>query len=277
MPIRDLLLQMNSYPEPTPRWALDAAASVANLFDARLSGAMCHVHIPDISNYLADKLVKANEAIAAANAESNRNAKALLAGFASLSAKRLGEEILIECQSMVTPRALAERARAYDMTILPKYGHPETDFVAETLVFESGRPVLLLPAAGDAGHRFDKIAIGWDGSRAAARALADALPFCEGAGSVELVAITGDKALDVGPTLADAGRHLAAHGIGARQAEVSAQGLDAGAALLRHCACVGADLLVIGAYGHSRFREFVLGGATRTILADAVMPVLLSH
>jgi nucleotide-binding universal stress UspA family protein len=278
MPIRDLLLQLSSYPEPTPRWALDAAASVADLFDARLSGALCHVHIPKISNYLADKLVHANEAIAAENAKSDRNARALLAEFASaISSERRGDEILIECRSMVTPRELAARARAYDLTILPKYGHPETDFIAEGLVFDSGRPVLLLPPNGGARHLFDAIAIGWDGSRAAARALADALPICARAGTVELVAITGEKELEAGVALSDARRHLSAHGIGARAVEIPAEGLDAGSALLRQCARAGADLLVMGAYGHSRLREFVLGGATRSVLRDAALPVLLSH
>lgn len=277
MPIRDLLLQMNSYPEPTPRWALDAAVSLAELLDARLSGAVCHVHIPEISNYLADKLVKANEAIAAANRESNRNARALLADFASVGAARLGDEILIECQSMVTPRDLAARARLYDLTILPKYGHPETDFVAEGLVFESGRPMLLLPLLDDSALRLDSVVIGWDGSRAAARALADALPICARAGSVELVAITGEKAFGKGAALSDVRRHLAAHGIEADESGVPANGLDAGTALLHHCKSVAADLLVMGAYGHSRLREFVLGGATASVLADAALPVLLSH
>jgi nucleotide-binding universal stress UspA family protein len=278
MPIRDLLLQMNSYPEPTPRWALEAAASLAEHFDARLSGALCHVHIPEISNALADALVKANEAIARENSKSHRNARALLAEFATVNgAARRGDEILIECQSMVTPRDLAARARAYDLTILPKYGHPETAFVAEGLIFESGRPLLLLPPETGHGRRFAAVAIGWDGSRAAARALADALPICADAESVELVAITGEKVLGPEAALSDARRHLAAHGIEARGSEIAAQGLDAGAALLRHCAQAGADLLVIGAYGHSRFREFVLGGATRSVLADAALPVLLSH
>lgn len=278
MPIRDLLLQLSSYPEPTPRWALDAAASVAELFDARLSGALCHVHIPKISNYLADKLVKANEAIAAENAKSNRNAKNLLAEFVSVvGSERMGDEILIECGSMVTPRELAARARAYDLAILPKYGQPETGFIAEGLVFDSGRPVLLLPPRGGAGHRFDAVVIGWDGSRTAARALADALPICARAGTVELVTITGEKALEAEASLSDMRRHLSTHGIDARTTEVPAQRLDAGSALLRHCERAGADLLVMGAYGHSRFREFVLGGATRSVLADAALPVLLSH
>ena len=277
MPIRDLLLQMNSYPEPTPRWALDAAVALAERLDARLSGAVCHVHIPEISNYLADKLVKANEAIAAANHASNRNAKALLAEFAVAAGSRLGDEILIECRSMVSPRDLAAQARTYDLAIVPKYGHPETAFVAEGLVFESGRPVLLLPARLGEDASFDTIAIGWDGSRAAARALADALPLCVHARTVELVAINGEKELGTGPSLSDARRHLRAHGIEARESEVPAGGQDAGTALLRHCGTIAADLLVMGAYGHSRLREFALGGATASVLADATLPVLLSH
>jgi nucleotide-binding universal stress UspA family protein len=278
MPIRDLLLQLSSYPEPTPRWALGAAASLAELFDARLSSALCHVHIPKISNYLADKLVHANESIAAENAMSDRSARALLSDFASaVPAERMGDEILIECRSMVTQRELAGRARAYDLTILPKYGQPETAYIAEGLVFDSGRPVLLLPPKSRGRHLFDAIAIGWDGSRAAARALADALPICARAGTVDLVTITGEKDLEPGAALSDVRRHLSTHGIDVRAVEVPAQGLDAGSALLRHCKSAGADLLVMGAYGHSRFREFVLGGATRSVLADAALPVLLSH
>lgn len=278
MAFHDLLLQLNSYAEPTPRWALTAAAALAERFDARLSGALCHVHIPEISNPLADKLVQANQAIAAANARSNRNAKALMVELAAIvGPERIGDEILIECRSMVTPYELAARARAYDLAILPKYGHSETDFVAEGLVFESGRPVLLLPPGDGAGPRCDSIVVGWDGSRAAARALADALPFCVRAGTVELVAITGDKDLGAGATLADVRRHLKTHGIDAGSADVPADGRDAGTALLHHCASYDADLLVMGAWGHSRLREFVLGGATRTVLADAAIPVLLSH
>jgi nucleotide-binding universal stress UspA family protein len=137
--------------------------------------------------------------------------------------------------------------------------------------------VLLLPPNDGTAPLFDAIAIGWDGSRAAARALADALPVCALANTVELVTITGEKDLEGGVAWSDMRRHLATHGIEARIVEVPAQGLDAGSALLRHCEGAGADLLVIGAYGHSRLREFALGGATRSVLADAALPVLLSH
>jgi nucleotide-binding universal stress UspA family protein len=278
MPIRDLLLQMNSYPEPTPAWAIAEGLALAERFDAKLSGALCHVHIPRISNYLADKLIHLNEAIAAENAKSNRNAGALLAEFASLvGPKRIGEQFLIECRSMVTPVEVAARARVHDLTIVPIYGHPEMQFVAEGLIFESGRPVLLLPNRGAPGRGFDTVAVGWDGSSAAARALADALPVIAQAEAVRLVTITGDKTFEAHITPADACRHLAAHGVDAAIVEAPAAGLDAGSALLRHCAEEGADLLVMGAYGHSRAREFLLGGATQSVLAGATLAVLLSH
>jgi nucleotide-binding universal stress UspA family protein len=137
--------------------------------------------------------------------------------------------------------------------------------------------VLLLPPKDDGPHRFDKIAIGWDGSRAAARAVADALPICALAASVELVTITDEKDMEPGAAPSDLRRHLSTHGVEAHAVDVPARGLDAGSALLRHCQATGADLLVMGAYGHSQFREFVLGGATRSVLAEAALPVLLSH
>ena len=277
MPIRDVLLQLSSYEVPTPRWAIEEARGFSERFDARLSAVLCHVHIPRVSNYLADKLVGANAAIASENAKSDRNARELLSAFESLvGSERRGNQILIECCSMVTPWEAAARARLYDLTIVPSYGNPQTQFVTEGLAFESGRPVLLFPERGGNQH-FDRIAIGWDGSRTASRALADALPLCARARTVELVAVTGEKALDADTALADARRHLAAHGIEATSIEVAAEGLDAGTVLLGHCARSGADLLVMGAYGHSRVREFLLGGATRSVLANPTLPVLLSH
>ncbi|HET9429409.1 MAG TPA: universal stress protein [Allosphingosinicella sp.] len=276
--MRDLLLHLSSYPKPTPGWAVLAAISAADAWEARLSVALGHVHVPRVSNFLADALVDAKKAIAAENAKSDCQAKALLETFASeIGPERRGDEILIECGWTATARELVRRARRYDLTILPKYGQPDLNPIAEGLIFESGRPVLLLPERGGAGHRFAAITIGWDGSRAAARALGDSLPLCRQAESVELVAVTGEKGLPADPGLNDIRHHLATHDVDASLVELPAQGLDAGSALLRHCADAGADLLVMGAYGHSRLREFVLGGATRSVLAAAEIPVLLSH
>lgn len=276
MQIRDLLLQLTTYPVPTPDWAIEAAVSIAGLLDARVSGAVCEVRIPAVSNFLADALVHANEAIAAANKRSEDNGQHLLSRFRELVPSQYrGEELKIDCGAMVSSLDIAAHARVADMTIIPNYGH--TGPIAEDLVFDAGRPVLLLPGSkGAPKPNFDHIVVGWDGGRAAARALADALPICARAASVKVVTITGDKALD--SELQDGlKRHLRAHSIEAELIERPAAGADAGSALLEFCRSSGAGLLVMGAYGHSQLREFILGGATRTVVAEADLPVLMAH
>lgn len=280
--LRDLLVQLGSYPDPTPTWAIDAAVGVAETFDAQLSAALCQVHIPRMSNVLADRLVHASEAIAAENAKSKANALHLIECFAErVPEGRKGEQHVIDCGPTGTSRALAEHARLHDLTILPVYEGSGGQWIAETLVFDAGRPVLLLPKGGGTGHKFDKIVIGWDGGRSAARALADALPWLARATSVTLVVITGEKAQQhpgqPRQHLADVRRHLDRHDVSAECVEEPADGSDAGSALLRYCERTGAELLVMGAYGHSRIRDFVLGGATRTVVAKPALPVLLSH
>lgn len=278
MPVRDILLQMNSYPESTPTWALDAAISLARDCDAKLSAGVCEVHIPPVSNWLANKLVNADGMIAAENHKSAENAKTLLSQFASnVDDDLVGETLHIQCPGMVTHWQLAAKACAYDLIIVPVYGHRETTAMAEGLVFEAGRPVLLLPERGGAPLRFDHVVIGWDGSRAAARALADALSFCQTAAKVTIASVTKDKDLSKAAPSSDVVRHLGRHGIAAEAVEIPADGSNAGLVLQSYCERSGADLLVMGAYGHSRVREFVLGGATRSVIEDPKLSIFLSH
>ena len=276
--IRDILLFMVSYPYRTPRWALDASLSLAEQFDARLSGVLCQTHIPAVGNWLADKLVHANALIAGENVRSREATTDLLNEFTTLvGAERRGEQFLVECGPLVNPMEPARIARTHDLRVVPVETNVEFQVAAEALVFDSGRPVLLLPRPRSEGLAFQDIIIGWDGSRSAARGLTASLPFCRAARSVRLVAISGDKPFALQHVLEEAQRHLALHEITARLEEVDATGRDAGKALLEHGSSSGAELLVMGAYGHSKTREFVLGGATRSILDDPQLPVLLAH
>lgn len=276
MPLRDIILQMNSYPEPTPGWALESAAALARRYNASLSVGVCQVHLPPVSNWLANKLLNADGMIAAENHKSAEQAKALLASFESgLDDDAKGEALLVECPGTVTHWRLANRARAYDLLVVPVYGHDQTLAMAEGLAFETGRPILLLPQVAQTG--FDHVVIGWDGSRAAARALADALWLCAEAESVTIAAVVDDKDLSPGTPVADVLRHLRRHGIEASAVQIAADGRNAGEALQAYCTEAGRDLLVMGAYGHSRVREFVLGGATRSVLEHPALPVFLSH
>jgi len=278
MATRDILLQMASYPVPTPHWAIDAAGTLAETLDAQLSVGLCQIYIPSVSNWLANKLAHADEAIDAENRKSQQWATDLLTHFAAqIPQSRRGDQILIECSSLVSPHDLADWARTRDLTVVPAGDGLDWSYVAEGLIFESGRPVLLLPQPDGPAHRWRSIAIGWDGSRAAARALADALPLLAVAETVQLLVVAGDKELPAAGALSEAQRHLATHGISAGTRTIEAQHRDAGTALCEEALRLGSDLLVMGAFGHARVREFVLGGATQSVLDDARLPILLSH
>ena len=148
--------------------------------------------------------------------------------------------------------------------------------VAGRLVLSLGRPVLVNPYAG----RFDahpaRVLVAWDGSRAAARALGDALPVLKRADAVAVLSINPetDHADMAGVDIA---QHLARHDVMVDVRRVTSEDVDVGATVLSRAADFGADLIVMGAYGHARWRELVLGGVTEHVLAHMTAPVLMSH
>lgn len=276
--IRDILLFMVSYPNRTPGWALEATLRLAEQFDARVSGVVCQTHFPAVGNWLANKVAHVDGLVASENARSREATADLLEEFSKFVGEdRRGEQFLVECRPLVNPAEPARLARTHDLTVVPVETDVEFHVATEELIFDSGRPVLLLPRPSSDSCRFDDVIIGWDGSRSAARGLAAALPFCRRARSVRLVAVSGDKAFDSSGALEEARRHLACHDIASLVEVVDAAGRDAGRTLLDHAIGTGADLLVMGAYGHSRTREFVLGGATRSVLDNPRLPVLVAH
>ncbi len=147
---------------------------------------------------------------------------------------------------------------------------------AETLIFGSGRPTLLVPQ-DSAPSSFAHVTIAWDGSRVATRAVADAHEFLRRATRVTIISVTDEKALpedSPGKRLAE---YLVHHDISAAISLVQGQRRAIGDVLQGHATEIGADVLVMGAFGHSRMRDFVMGGATKGILDDLRLPVLLSH
>lgn len=277
MTVRDILLQANSHPEPTPEWAIERTARLAASLGAKASLGVCRVHIPPVATWLANKLLDIDGVIAGENRKSTTNQEAIAERFATLvPAEQRGDSFVIDCPGMVTPWQLAIRARTHDLTILPVYGHPETVSVAEGLIFESGRPVLLLPEGGNSLD-LKRITVAWDGSSVAARTLAAAMPLCAKAGSVAVVQITGEKDLSKGAPLADVIRNLSLHGISAEPVEVTVEEGDAASTLQSFCQRDGSELLVMGAFGQSRARQFVLGGVTRSVLRGPKLPILISH
>jgi nucleotide-binding universal stress UspA family protein len=179
--------------------------------------------------------------------------------------------------------AVIEHGRSADL-IIASQRDPDANLgltidEPERLAIESGRPVLFVPFAGKVSTVGKRVLVAWNGRREAARAVFDALPLLKRAGHVRILWINPQKEMrpagDV-PT-AEIAASLARHGVKCEAASTIARDMDVAKTLLSSVADEGADLLVMGAYGHSRIREFVLGGATRDVLAHMTVPVLMSH
>jgi len=149
----------------------------------------------------------------------------------------------------------------------------------EEVALAVGRPILVIPYAGSWPEIGRRVLIGWDDSREATRAINDAMPLLKGADTVTILAVdpaSGAAGHGEVPG-ADIGLHLARHGVKAAIERTVSASIGAGNALLSRASDLEADLLVMGAYGHSRVRELLLGGATRTVLQSMTLPVLMAH
>ena len=152
----------------------------------------------------------------------------------------------------------------------------EPDF-AERLVLASGRPALVIPYAGDFPTVGTRVLVAWNASREATRALTDAIPLLREAKQVDVIAFNPKDAPHGEVPGADIGLYLARHGIKVNVSQQTADDVDVGNQLLSRAADLDSDLVVMGAYGHSRMKELILGGATRTVLNSMTVPVLMSH
>jgi nucleotide-binding universal stress UspA family protein len=156
---------------------------------------------------------------------------------------------------------------------LPGYPSPEK------LLLASGAPILVVPSGWKSGHIGKKILVGWNASREARRAVADALPFLVAAASVTLLVVDSDKRAgrhgeEPG---ADIALYIARHGAHVEVEQVSSRGSPVADIILSYAADHGMDLIVIGAYSHARSVEVVFGGVTRTLLKQSLIPVLMSR
>lgn len=169
-------------------------------------------------------------------------------------------------------------ARLADIIVVSQWNpgiDPATDEpLVDSLVIHAGRPVLVVPYIGAPASIGRRVLVAWNNSREAARAVRDALPFLTGAAKVSVV--TADAEADEVPG-ADIARYLAEHGVKAEITRTRSGDLDVGPALLSMAADGGYDLLVMGAYGKSRVREMVLGGASNHIIRHMTLPVVMSH
>jgi nucleotide-binding universal stress UspA family protein len=177
--------------------------------------------------------------------------------------------------------AVALHARYADLVIVNQTdpdGDTRTNF-ADAVLLWVGRPVLVVPYVGEFRTLGERVLVAWNASREAARAVTDALPFLQRARQVVVLSIAGRPSADAPAHVpgAEIAVYLARHGVNVEVAPAVAADVDAGNEILSRAHDLGADLIVMGAYGHSRAREIVFGGATRTVLQSMTVPVLMSH
>lgn len=177
------------------------------------------------------------------------------------------------------PEVVAEEARLHDLTVAGSdhRGLLSEHAIAEYALFQSGHPLIIVPAAHAATFSLDTIVVAWDYSQVAARAMTGALPMLRKAREVIVVAFGDDKEMESSISRDDVVSSLARRGVQARYEQAERHDEPISLAINAFCVRQGADLLVMGAYGHSRFREFILGGATRGVLQEPALPTWLSH
>jgi nucleotide-binding universal stress UspA family protein len=174
----------------------------------------------------------------------------------------------------------AQIARRFDLAVVgqaQREGGASDELVVEGALFESGRPLVVVPYIQKRGLTLERVLACWDGGRTAARAIGDAMPFLERAKAVDIVIVAEERKGGDEINGANMGEHLALHGVTANVKRIAKGDLAIEDVLLSYAADSGADFMVMGGYGHSRLREFILGGVTRGILASMTVPVMMSH
>lgn len=281
MSIRDTMLVLTTYPKPTTEEVVSYAVTFAKLAGSRISCFVPKVSIKVPSTVFGTSLIDVPAMAVREMRKSMENADSLLKMLKTEADKYGVLYEVVREQGLVgeLPGLAAEYARLRDLTILPV---DFDDFVnrwdAEAVIFKSGRPAVLIPEARvSKTAAFNAVGVAWDYSRASARAIADSLPILQRAQAVHVVTVLHEKSFDIKRKTHDIEAYLARHEIEASVYEVDAAGRPIGDVLNQFIAEHRIDLLIMGAYGHSRLREFVLGGATRSMLANPPIPLLLSH
>lgn len=282
MAFKDILFQLDSYPEPTSAAVIERGVWWARHLQATLTVLAVDIQIPVHSNKVADYLIGLTDLAHAEEAKSHRQGQDLLAQAAACA---LHGEVEFQPQAhrahlYDVGEHIARMARTRDLCIVPLSGRfDEQQGVVRTVVFGSGRPTLILDEAVVEARTSGcaRVVVAWDGGASAARALGDSLPVLAKAEAVTVLTISGDKPGVDDKMGLDVVRHLRSHGITAQAKALAADQSSAGTVIERYVRQVDADLLVMGAYGHSRLRDFVLGGATEHLLHAPPTALWMAH
>jgi nucleotide-binding universal stress UspA family protein len=279
--IKDLVVKLNTEidhdhdHDPAAQFAI----SIAARFQAHIAG-IAFAYDPAITPTVMDGLSAGW--IDAQRAENRAAAQEAVDRFAA-AVKREGlsaEHRIVDSSLGSAANHFSRIARHFDLSVVaqsdPDLALPEDLFI-EAALFQSGRPTVVVPYVHKEQLNLGHVLVCWDGSRNAARAVADALPFLLLAKTVEIVMV--DRSTGTADELpgVDLAEHLARHDLNIELKRLVAADLDVSNAILSYAADRSADFIVMGGYGHSRLREFILGGVTRGMLQSMTVPVLMAH
>jgi nucleotide-binding universal stress UspA family protein len=275
--IKDLVVNLTVGADRDP--AAQFAVSIAATFEAHIAG-IAFAYDPVITPTVMDGLSAAW--VDTQRAENQAAAQQAIDRFEA-AAKRQGlsaEHRIIEASLGGAANLFGRMTRRFDLAVVGQMDPERTlpdDLLIEAALFESGRPLVVVPYIQKEGLKLDRVLVCWDGSRSAARAIADSLPFLKRGKLVEIVIVASKGGKPDELPGVDLGEHLARHDLNVEVKRLVAADIDVSNAVLSYAADCGADFIVMGGYGHSRLREFVLGGATRGILQTMTVPVLMAH
>jgi nucleotide-binding universal stress UspA family protein len=280
MSFRTVLANLN---ETSNNMAVTATAAVfAREFDATVIGLYV---VPAARVYPLAYYEPIPEMFEAHRKHFDRQTQSVRAAFnAAFAGSSVRSNLRIEnSPSPLICESVTERARVCDLVLVSQTETAsergvELDFVPRVAI-AAGRPVMVVPLESPLRSLPETVVIGWNGSREAARAVFDSLPILKHAKVVHIIWVDppGERRQAQSLPGEELARSLKLHGVKAQAGPLTTHGEDVGEVLLRKAADLGAGLLVIGAYGHSRLSEFILGGVTRTVLRQMRCPVLVSH
>jgi nucleotide-binding universal stress UspA family protein len=278
MPDRIAYLPLDTQSDPVAPAALLNAIAVAAAFGCKIHVSNFAVNVPPVASPLGGFMINV-EGMARAVEERSRAACQRQTALIE-TAPSAGSVVAVATREVAmggVQAAAVKEARLFELTLVPVVAdNSSPQDLAQALVFDSGLPVLLVPeGAGPAP--LDHVAVAWDGSRVAARALQDALRLLEPGGRISVLTVQGEKALGVSDLAGTLAAALRQRGHDANAVTISLDGRPIAEALQSGARDAGARLLAMGGFGHSRLRDFILGGATLGVLSQLRMPVLISH
>ncbi|MBR0879914.1 nucleotide-binding universal stress UspA family protein [Bradyrhizobium japonicum] len=279
MPIKDVFLPLIGQPRGPALAAIATCVAVAADLGARITALALEEDV-----FARPTVISPGDLDSAEASDSREvsNVQQLLNAFTNAASRG---NIRTQSRSGKVPAdqiasILAEHARFSDLTLVPVRPHDsQTERIIETLLFESGRPLLLCPEqqVDELRPEFENVMIAWDHSARAARAVGDALPILQAAASVRVVTVTDDTTdaiVQSGTALVD---HLREHGVYASFETTKGGGSSIGKVLGSWANSHAVDAIVMGAYHHSRLNEIVWGGVTKTVIGQPPCWVMISH